>query len=114
MAQYTAKTYNKYMTFIEAPIFTKLIKEYMNDGEYAALQWTLVLRPDIGKVIPGSGGMRKMRWGVKGKGKRGGVRVIYYHQKANGEIWLLTVYAKNEAENIPASILKKIKEAMEP
>jgi len=71
------------------------------------------VRPEQGKIIPGSGGLRKIRWAVKGRGKRGGTRVIYYWQQANSKIWMLTIYAKNEAENIPAHILKKLKEAME-
>lgn len=113
MAFDTSMTYSGSMTFIEAPIFSKLIYDYLGEEEYAALQWTLAVRPDQGKIIPGSGGLRKMRWAAKGKGKRGGTRIIYYWQKANGEIWMLTIYAKNEAENIPAHILKKLKEAME-
>jgi mRNA-degrading endonuclease RelE of RelBE toxin-antitoxin system len=100
------------MVFIEAPIFSKLVYDYLDEDEYAALQWTLAVRPEQGKIIPGSGGLRKMRWAVKGRGKRGGTRIIYYWQQANGEIWMLTIYAKNEAENIPAHILKKLKEAM--
>lgn len=64
-------------------------------------------------MIPGSGGLRKIRWAGKGRGKRGGVRVIYYYKNSEGQIWLLTIYAKNEDENIPVSILKKIKEGLE-
>jgi len=106
-------TYNKTITFTEAPLFSKHIYDYLTEDEYAALQWTLVLRPEAGKLIPKSGGLRKIRWKAQGRGKRGGTRIIYYWQAANKEIWMLTVYAKNEAENIPAHILKKIKEAME-
>ena len=105
--------YNKDVTFIEAPIFSKQVYKYLSDDEYAALQWGLALRPEAGKLIPGSGGLRKLRWSAKGRGKRGGTRIIYYWQKADGEIWMLTIYAKNEAENIPAHILRKIKEVME-
>ncbi|OQW94205.1 MAG: transcriptional regulator, partial [Beggiatoa sp. IS2] len=64
-------------------------------------------------VIPGSGGVRKVRWSRKGSGKRGGVRVIYYNRLTNGEIWLLLIYAKSEQENIPAHILKAIKTEIE-
>ncbi|MFH2122515.1 MAG: transcriptional regulator [Pseudomonadota bacterium] len=108
-------TYSKEaVIFIEAPIFSKVVYDYLTEDELAALQWTLILNPDTGEVIPGSGGLRKIRWSGGGKGKRGGNRIIYYRQTAKGEIWLLTIYAKNEAENIPAHILCKIKEAMEP
>lgn len=102
------------VVFIEAPFFSKIIYNYLSEDEYAALQWALILKPDTGEVIPGSGGLRKMRWSGGGKGKRGGNRIIYYRQTERGEIWLLTIYAKNEAENIPAQILRQIKETMEP
>jgi len=63
-------------------------------------------------VIPGSGSLRKVRWAGKGRGKRGGVWVIYYYKNREEQIWLLTIYAKNEDENIPVSILKRIKEEL--
>jgi hypothetical protein len=63
--------------FIEAPGFTRLVYRHLSDDEYAALQWALVLRPEAGTIIPGSGGIRKLRWGKQGRGKRGGLRVIY-------------------------------------
>ncbi len=69
--------------------------------------------PDAGDLIPRSGGLRKLRWQAEGRGKRGGYRIIYYWRNQQGEIWLLTMYAKNEAENIPAQVLKAIKEALE-
>jgi len=104
--------YSGNVVFIEAPIFSKLIYDYLNEDEYAALQWTLAVRPETGKVIPGSGGLRRIRCSAKGKGKRGGTRIIYYFQKENGEIWLITIYAKSEAEKIPTKTLKEIKEAL--
>ncbi len=64
-------------------------------------------------MIPGSGGVRKMRWAGSGRGKRGGLRIIYYWRKSASEIWMLTLYAKNEAESIPAHVLKAIKEEIE-
>lgn len=100
------------MEYIESPLFSKLINSYLEDEEYAAFQWDLALHPEKGDVIPGSGGLRKVRWAGKGRGKRGGVRVIYYYKNREGQIWLLTIYAKNEDENIPVSILKKIKEEL--
>ena len=93
------------MLFIEAPKSTELVQSHLNDEEYAALQWLLLERPDAGDIVPGSGGVRKIRWGLRGKGKRGGIRVIYYWKTADDEIWLLTLYAKNVQENIPAQVL---------
>ena len=66
--------------------------------------------PEAGKIVPGSGGVRKLRWAIGGKGKRGGVRVIYYFKKQHSEIWMLTLYAKSEVETIPAHILRQIAE----
>lgn len=102
------------MEFIEAPLFTRRVHEYLNDDEYAALQWALALRPEAGAIIPGSGGIRKLRWAGKGRGKRGGLRVIYYWRDHKGEIWLLTLYAKNEAENIPLHLLRELRKEIEP
>lgn len=98
------------MEFIESPIFSRLVQNYLSDDEYAALQWELTAQPEVGRLIPGSGGLRKMRWQAQGRGKSGGYRIIYYWRDRRGQIWLLTIYAKNEAENIPAHILKAIKE----
>jgi mRNA-degrading endonuclease RelE of RelBE toxin-antitoxin system len=112
MAIYTSMPYSKSVVFIEAPIFSDRVYDYLNEDEYVALQWTLVVKPETGKVIPGSGGLRKIRWSAKGQGKRGGARIIYYYKKGNGEIWLLTIYSKNEAENIPVKTLKAIKEIL--
>jgi len=101
------------LTFIETKLFTSLVQQYLADDEYAALQQALVTQPDAGDVIRGSGGVRKLRWGVAGRGKRGGVRVIYYLRSHQDEIWMLTVYAKNEETSIPGYVLKKIKEEID-
>jgi mRNA-degrading endonuclease RelE of RelBE toxin-antitoxin system len=79
------------MVFIEAPIFSKYIYGYLDDESYSALQQALALRPEAGKIIPGSGGLRKIRWAGSGRGKRGGLRIIYFWLRKDGQIWLLTV-----------------------
>ena len=94
---------------VETQLFTRLVQEYLSDGEYAQLQQMLMVDPRIGDVIPGSGGVRKMRWRVAGRGKRGGIRVIYFVRLTQGQIWLLTLYAKNITDTIPAHVLKQIK-----
>lgn len=66
------------MVIIETPIFTKQLLSNLSDEEYRLFQATLLERPDVGKVIPGGGGLRKVRWGLEGRGKSGGARVIYY------------------------------------
>ncbi len=98
------------MEFIETSIFTKLIYTYLTDDEYVGLQGFLLKYPEAGKIVPASGGVRKLRWAIAGKGKRGGVRVIYYFKKQDNEIWMLTIYGKSEVENIPAHILRQIAE----
>jgi mRNA-degrading endonuclease RelE of RelBE toxin-antitoxin system len=98
------------MEFIETSIFTKLIYTYLTDDEYVGLQGFMLKYPEAGKIIPGSGGVRKLRWSIAGKGKRGGVRVIYYFKKHEQEIWMLTIYGKSEKENIPAHLLRQIAE----
>ncbi len=101
------------MEFIETSLFSKLISEYLSDDEYSALQWMLLARSDAGKVVSGSGGLRKLRWAAPGRGKSGGYRVIYYWRDHQGQIWLLTIYAKNEAANIPAHVLREIKKEID-
>jgi mRNA-degrading endonuclease RelE of RelBE toxin-antitoxin system len=100
------------MVFIETSTFTKLIEKYLSDDEYAGLQNLLLTHPDAGVVIRGTGGVRKLRWRMPGKGKSGGIRIIYYWQVSENEIWLLTAYSKSEQDTIPAHILRKIVEEM--
>jgi len=97
-------------SFIESKLFSRVLADYLTDDEYSLLQAALTDAPDRGAVVPGSGGVRKLRWSQPGRGKRGGVRVIYYARTHEGVIWMLTIYAKNEEQNIPAHVLRKIKE----
>lgn len=106
--------YNRTMLeFIETPLFTRILGRYLSDDDYAQLQVFLSEQPEAGSLVRGSGGVRKLRWAAQGRGKRGGVRIIYYLRLAEGQIWLLTLYTKNVKETIPAHVLKQIKEAIE-
>src|SRR5579864_3715281 len=103
------------MEFIEAPAFTRHLSEYMDDEGYRALQQELARKPEAGDLIPGTGGFRKVRWSDmrRGKGRRGGLRVIYYHFATEHQIWLMTLYSKNEATDLAAGEKKALKTAIE-
>ncbi len=101
------------ISFVETKLFTRLIGDLLGDDEYALLQQALIANPELGDVIPGSGGVRKMRWGAAGRGKRGGLRVIYYLRTRQGQIWMLTVYPKSVADSIPAHLLRQIKDEID-
>jgi mRNA-degrading endonuclease RelE of RelBE toxin-antitoxin system len=85
---------------IETPVFTRKIKDVLSDDEYGKLQWALVINPEAGAVIPGSGGLRKLRWAISGRGKRGGLRVIYYWYTQDEKIYMLLPYKKSEQEDL--------------
>ncbi|MBU4263332.1 MAG: type II toxin-antitoxin system RelE/ParE family toxin [Proteobacteria bacterium] len=101
------------MIIIETPIFTKQLLATLSDDEYRLFQNILLERPDAGKVIPGSGGLRKLRWTAEGRGKRGGLRVIYYWFTAGGTIMLLFIYPKNVQDNLTTDQLKQLKKVVE-
>ena len=101
------------MVIIETPIFTKLITELMSDDEYQDLQDALVVRPDRGALIKHSGGLRKVRWALKGKGKSGGARVIYYWMNEQDQLYMLLAYPKNVQDNLTDQQLKKLKQIVE-
>ncbi len=100
------------LTIIESPLFSSLWPDYWTESDRGEFASFLAATPDAGDLIPGSGGCRKIRWGVTGRGKRGGVRVIYTLQLASGVVVLLTIYSKNSTENIPSHILKQIAEEL--
>jgi mRNA-degrading endonuclease RelE of RelBE toxin-antitoxin system len=101
------------MVIIETPIFSKQLLSTLSEEEYRLFQATLLDRPDAGKLIPGGGGLRKIRWATAGRGKSGGVRVIYYWFTARGTILLLFMYPKNVQDNLTQDQLKILKKILE-
>jgi len=101
------------MVIIETSIFTRLIKELMDDNSYRDFQELLVQQPDAGDLIPGSGGLRKIRWKIEGGGKRGGLRIIYYWMAADGQLWMLFGYAKASKEDLTKTQLKSLRDIVE-
>lgn len=98
-------------TFIESSIFERVLPAYLDDDEYSELQQYLMQNPEVGEVVPGSGGVRKVRWARPGAGKRGGLRIIYFVRYRPNEFWMLTLYVKAKRDNVPAHILKQLLEA---
>ena len=96
------------MLFVETPVFTGLVRKSLDDDEYRALQLTLLLRPEQGPLIPGSGGVRKIRWGKEGRGKRGGLRVIYYWDKRSSRCFMLFLFAENEQGDLTPSQVRTL------
>ena len=97
-------------TFIELPVFTRYAADCLDDSDLAALQQALSANPEAGDLVPGTHGVRKLRWTRPGMGKRGGLRILYYVQDALGRIWLLTVYTKSARENIAVATLNALRE----
>jgi len=90
----------KIMEFIETPTFTRMLTALLTDDEYRGLQNELMEGPESGDIIKGGGGIRKLRYAAQGRGKSGGVRVIYYWVKDNHQIYLLVVYPKSKKDNL--------------
>ncbi len=91
------------ITIKETIGFTRRVTELLTDDEYTALQWFLNFQPKAGVVIPGTGGSRKLRWNQEGKGKRSGLRVIYYFHSKRNQLWMLSVFSKIVSEDLSAS-----------
>ena len=97
------------MRFVETPVFTRLVQDLLPDDDYRCLQFSLLLRPEAGAIIPGGGGLRKVRWSLPGKGKRGGLRVIYYWHRAEEVIYLLLIYQKSRQEDLTQEQLRLLR-----
>jgi len=84
---------------------------YLDDDEYGELQQFMIRHPEVGQLVPGSGGVRKLRWTRSGMGKRGGLRVVYFVKYEPNEFWMLSIYSKSKHDNVPGHILKQLLEA---
>ncbi|MGE4534342.1 transcriptional regulator [Halomonas sp.] len=99
-------------TIIETAMFRRYAEQVWQDNEREAFIAWLASDPLVGDVIPGTGGVRKVRWRRQGSGKRSGVRVIYYNTLDDGQVWLLIVYSKSKFDNLPTSLLTQLKEEL--
>jgi hypothetical protein len=102
------------MEFVEAPAFTRYVARHLADDEYRRLQIQLANDPERGDVMPGTGGFRKLRWmdPKRGKGRRGGLRIIYYYFLPDQQIWLMTLYDKNETSDLTPRAKRALKDAV--
>ena len=105
----------KISQFVEAPVFSRYREDYLDDEGFGELQQNLARNPEAGDLIPGAGGIRKLRWKDprRKKGKRGGLRVIYYGFLSEEEIWLLTLYDKDEAADLSKKEKDHLRQALE-
>ncbi len=101
------------MIFIETPVFTRLVKSLISDEEYQKLQEALMVKPDLGVLIKHSGGLRKLRWRLEGKGKSGGVRVIYYWAVDDEHFRMLYMFPKGKQETLTSSQLMVLRQTLE-
>jgi hypothetical protein len=103
------------LQFVEAPAFSRYREDYLDDEGFRELQQALASNPEEGDLIPGAGGIRKLRWrdSRRGKGKRGGLRIIYYCFLSDEEIWLLTLYGKDEASDLTKDEKAQLRRVLE-
>jgi mRNA-degrading endonuclease RelE of RelBE toxin-antitoxin system len=101
------------MLVVETPVFTRRVLKLLTDDDYRLLQHEVVARPDVGNIIRGSCGLRKVRWAATGRGKRGGIRVIYYWAVDREIILMLLIYGKNEQDDLTAEQLRVLKGLVE-
>ncbi len=101
--------------FVEAPAFTRFRENYLDDDDYAELQQYMARNPEAGDIMPGAGGIRRLRWRDqrRGKGRRGGLRIIYYCFLSEQEMWLLALYDKNEAVDLTKKERDQLRRALE-
>jgi len=97
------------MHFVETPIFTGRLESLLAEEEYRELQNALIKQPEAGAIIRGSGGLRKLRWAAKGRGKSGGVRVIYYWFVSSEKFLMLFIYPKNEQDDLTPEQFQRLK-----
>jgi|SRR4051794_34516835 mRNA-degrading endonuclease RelE of RelBE toxin-antitoxin system len=100
------------MTFYETDIFTEQIVDALDDDSYRELQDVLIRDPESGDLIPRTRGLRKIRWRAAGRGKRGGLRVIYYLVTRH-EIFMLYAYAKSQQENLSPEQLQRLRQLVD-
>lgn len=105
----------KFFQFVESPAFSRHRETYLDDEAFYQLQRSLAANPEAGDMIPGAGGIRKLRWKDprRGKGRRGGLRIVYYCFLTDEEIWLLTLYDKNEADDLSKDVKDSLRRALE-
>ena len=98
------------MVIVETSIFTRQVQDLLTDDEYRKLQAALVNRPNLGALIRGTGGLRKVRWAIAGKGKRAGVRVIFYWAVAQEQLLMLFMYPKSQRDDLSRGQLKILRQ----
>lgn len=97
------------MELVETPVFTRQVGDQMDAEEYRGFQLALLTNPELGRIVPKSGGLRKIRWRASGRGKRGGIRVIYYWMSAKSRIYLLFLYPKNVLSDVTEKQLRTLR-----
>ena len=104
---------NRGVRFVETRVFSRVVADLITDDEYRALQTALITRPQLGAVIPGGGGVRKVRWAVPGRGKRGGARILYYWEAEPEVFFMLYAYPKSERDDLGPSQLRALRRLAE-